>query len=101
MTAQPIRKLKYIDSEGRHAAVIAPLPRVVGTVDALRNLPHQTILRVQTGAAAQIIRHDQAHWLAYAGTDLVDYLDPESLKWDRESLDSLRRMLPAVIVDQP
>lgn len=96
MTAQRIEDLFPVTP-----TVFPPPPRVVGTVDALRNLPHHTILRVQTGAAAQIIRHDQAHWLAYAGTDLVDYLDPESLKWDRESLDSLTRMLPAVIVDQP
>ena len=78
-----------------------PIPRVIASIDALTNLPHHTILRVQTGAAAQIIRSDEAHWLAYAGTDLVDYLDPDSLKWDRESHDSLTRMLPAVILDQP
>jgi hypothetical protein len=77
------------------------LPRVIGTVSALMNLPHMTIVRVQTGAAAQIINDGEAHYLSYAGTDLVDYLDPDSLKWDRESLDSLRRMLPAVIIDQP
>ena len=77
------------------------LPHVIGSVTALRHLPHHTILRVQTGAAAQIINDDDGHWLAYAGTDLVDYLDPESLKWDRESHDSLTRMLPAIILDQP
>jgi hypothetical protein len=83
------------------APVTPPLPRVVGTIDARRNLPHMTILRVQTGAAAQIINDGDAHHLSYAGSDLVDYLDMESLNWDRESLDSLRRMLPAVIVDMP
>jgi hypothetical protein len=77
----------------------APIPQVVGSVAAIRNLPHHTILRVQTGAAAQIIRHDTAHWLAYAGTDFVDYLDPTDLAWDRHSMDSLTRMLPAVILD--
>lgn len=78
-----------------------PLPHVVGTVDALRHLPHMTILRVQSGAAAQVINDDDAHYLSYAGTDLTDSLDPTDLFWDRQSLDSLMRMLPAVIIDQP
>ncbi|QKY79002.1 hypothetical protein Jinkies_54 [Arthrobacter phage Jinkies] len=79
----------------------APIPQVVGSVAAIRNLPHHTILRVQTGAAAQIINDGDAHYLSYAGTDEVDYLDPTDLTWDRHSYDSLTRMLPAVILDQP
>lgn len=79
----------------------ADLPHVVGSVYALRNLPHHTILRVQTGAAAQIIRDDTGHWLAYAGTDLTDSLNPVDLAWDRTSFDTITRMLPAVILDQP
>lgn len=79
----------------------ARMPHVVGTVQALRNLPHGTILRVQTGQAAQINHDDWGHYLAYAGTDLTDSLDPVDLAWDRASFDSLTRMLPAVILDTP
>lgn len=79
----------------------APVPHVVNQVAALRNLPHMTILRVQTGAAAQIVNDGDAHYLSYAGTDEVDYLDPETLKWDRKTFDTLTRMLPAIILDQP
>jgi hypothetical protein len=74
---------------------------VVGQVAALRNLPHMTILRVQSGAAAQVINDDDGHYLSYAGTDQTDSLDPTDLFWDRSSMDSLMRMLPAVILDQP
>jgi hypothetical protein len=77
------------------------LPHVIGSVAALRHLPHMTILRVQSGAAAQVINDDAGHYLSYAGTDEIDSLDPTDLFWDRSSLDSLIRMLPAVILDQP
>jgi hypothetical protein len=56
---------------------------------------------VQAGAAAQVINDDAGHYLSYAGTDEVDSLDPTDLFWDRSSMDSLVRMLPAVILDQP
>lgn len=78
------------------------LPHVVGSVAALRNLPHMTILKVQSGSAAQVINHpDEGHYLSYAGTDETDSLDPTDLFWDRRSMDSLIRMLPATILDQP
>lgn len=35
------------------------LPHVVGSVAALRNLPHMTILKVQSGSAAQVINQDR------------------------------------------
>jgi len=85
----------------RAAPAHAPIPHVISTVAAVRNLPHHTILRVQTGAAAQIINDGDAHYVSYAGTDEVDYLDPTDLTWDRKTLDTLKRMLPAIILDQP
>jgi hypothetical protein len=76
------------------------LPHVVGSVAALRHLPHMTILKVQSGAAAQVNNDDAGHYLTYAGTDEIDSLDPTDLFWDRSSMDSLVRMLPAVILEQ-
>lgn len=92
----------FADLPGHWPHQDAPnIPCVINQVAALRNLPHMTILRVQSGAAAQIINDDSGHVLTYAGTDLADSLDPTDLFFDRHSMDSLLRMLPAVIVDQP
>jgi hypothetical protein len=80
--------------------------QVIRTIEQLQALPVGTKLAVQGDRAAQVeAREDwdldtgaeiESKRLIYAGTDLDDVILPTP---DRETLDTLRRMLPAVVID--
>lgn len=87
-------------------ALTAPR-QVIRTIEQLQALDIGVMLKVQGDRAAQIETLD---WdvdsngeiilgkrIVYAGTDLFDYLLPDPL--DKETLDTLRRMLPAIVID--
>lgn len=79
--------------------------KVIHDLPALQALPPGTILKVQGDRAAQVEAHDDwdiktgesvvAKHLSYVGTDLSDDLTSPT----KEERDTLRRMLPAVVVD--
>jgi hypothetical protein len=82
-------------------------PRVVvRTFPQLQALAVGTIIRTQGDRAAQVEEREdwdletgaeiESKRLIYAGTDLDDVILPTP---DRETLDTLRRMLPAVVLD--
>jgi hypothetical protein len=82
-------------------------PRVViRTLAQLQALPAGTKLAVQGDRAAQIDKAEaydegtgeelEAKRLLYVGTDLYDNLLPDP---SAEELDTLRRMLPAIVID--
>jgi hypothetical protein len=80
-------------------------PRVVvRTLAQLQALAPGTVLKVQGDRAAQIDEHVtidatgefiEGACLVYAGTDLYDLLTDPS----KEDRDTLRRMLPAIVID--
>ena len=80
-------------------------PRVVvRTLAQLCALPVGTILKLQGDRAGQIEDYETydddgelhpATRIVYAGTDLDDRL----VELDRETADTLRRMLPAIVID--
>lgn len=79
---------------------------VIHTLPELQALPPGTKLRVQGDRAAQIEKAERydldtgaevdATRLLYVGTDLYDNVKPDP---SREERDTLRRMLPAVVID--
>lgn len=82
-------------------------PRVVvRTFPQLQALAVGTIIKTQGDRAAQIEAREEwdldtgaeveSKRLIYAGTDLDDVILPTP---DRETLDTLRRMLPAIVID--
>ena len=87
--------------------VISKPRQVVRTLGQLQGLPKGTKLAVQGDRAAQVEGYDdvddngeliEVKKLIYVGTDLDDYLAPPD-RLTRETLDTLRRMLPAVVID--
>lgn len=86
-------------------AAISKARRVIRTIAQLQALPAGTVLKVKGDRAAQIDKHETydldtgeeipATRIEYVGTELYDLLlDP-----DPETRDTLRRMLPAIVLD--
>lgn len=81
--------------------------QVIRTLAQLQALPAGTVLKVQGDRAAQVEATDwdcdeqgeiiPGKRLMYVGTELDDYLMPEPI--DQLSRDTLRRMLPAIVID--
>lgn len=80
--------------------------QVVRTIEQLQALPAGTVILVDSDRAAQVENAElydldtgaeiPATRLLYVGTDLYDNLTPDP---SPEELDTLRRMLPAIVID--
>ena len=81
--------------------------QVIRTIPQLCALAPRTVIMVQSGRAAQIEAYEDCDEhgelivvkkLLYVGTDLDDYLHPPDRLY-KETPDTLRRMLPAIVID--
>lgn len=113
-----VRAWRRAPVSGRILATVAEIDRLIDDLDALSKprvvvrtlpqlqaLPVGTKLVVQGDRAAQVEAREEwdlntgaeveSKRLIYAGTELDDVILPTP---DRETLDTLRRMLPAIVI---
>lgn len=102
-----IYKLNDVDLWIEDLDAISRPRQVIRTIEQLQALPVGTKLAVQGDRAAQVEAREwwdldtgaeiESKRLIYAGTELDDVILPNPI--DRETLDTLRRMLPAIVID--